>query len=116
MTRQPGRRVLIMAGGTGGHVIPALSLARGLAEAGVEVAWLGSPRGIENRLVPEAGIPLSRIAVSGLRGNGLTGWLLAPLNLARAVWQARRVIRELDPSWWSALAASPAVPGASRPG
>jgi UDP-N-acetylglucosamine--N-acetylmuramyl-(pentapeptide) pyrophosphoryl-undecaprenol N-acetylglucosamine transferase len=74
------RRVLIMAGGTGGHVIPALSLARALQAQGVEVAWLGSPRGIENRLVPEAGIPLHRIAVAGLRGNGCRRLAAGPLQ------------------------------------
>ncbi|MDR5891625.1 undecaprenyldiphospho-muramoylpentapeptide beta-N-acetylglucosaminyltransferase [Halomonas mongoliensis] len=100
-----------MAGGTGGHVIPALSLARGLAAEGVEVAWLGSPRGIENRLVPEAGLPLHRIAVSGLRGNGAAGWLLAPLNLTRAVWQARRVIREFDPQLVVGLGGFASGPG-----
>lgn len=91
------RRVLIMAGGTGGHVVPALSLARGLQRIGVEVEWLGSPRGIENRLVPEAGIPLNQVAVSGLRGNGLAGWLLAPVRLLRAVWQAMGVVRRVNP-------------------
>ncbi|WP_374710978.1 undecaprenyldiphospho-muramoylpentapeptide beta-N-acetylglucosaminyltransferase [Halomonas mongoliensis] len=111
MSKRPGRRVLIMAGGTGGHVIPALSLARGLAAEGVEVAWLGSPRGIENRLVPEAGLPLHRIAVSGLRGNGAAGWLLAPLNLTRAVWQARRVIREFDPQLVVGLGGFASGPG-----
>ncbi|MGM0988480.1 MAG: undecaprenyldiphospho-muramoylpentapeptide beta-N-acetylglucosaminyltransferase [Pseudomonadota bacterium] len=111
MKRREGRRVLIMAGGTGGHVIPALSLARGLAARGIEVAWLGSPRGIENRLVPEAGIPLHRIAVSGLRGNGLAGWLLAPFNLARAVWQAGRVIRDVDPQLVVGLGGFASGPG-----
>lgn len=111
MSKRPGRRVLIMAGGTGGHVIPALSLARGLAAEGVEVAWLGSPRGIENRLVPEAAIPLHRIAVSGLRGKGAAGWLLAPLNLSRAVWQARRVIREFDPQLVVGLGGFASGPG-----
>jgi len=105
------RRVLIMAGGTGGHVIPALSLARGLAARDVEVHWLGSPRGIENRLVPEAGIPLHRIAVSGLRGNGLAGWLLAPFNLTRAVWQAARIIRTLDPALVVGLGGFASGPG-----
>ncbi|MDC8803334.1 undecaprenyldiphospho-muramoylpentapeptide beta-N-acetylglucosaminyltransferase [Halomonas pacifica] len=105
------RRVLIMAGGTGGHVIPALSLARGLAARGIEVAWLGSPRGIENRLVPEAGIPLHRIQVAGLRGNGLAGWLLAPLRLLRAVWQARRVIAEVDPQLVVGLGGFASGPG-----
>ncbi len=111
MSRREGRRALIMAGGTGGHVIPALSLARGLAAQGVQVAWLGSPRGIENRLVPEAGIPLYRIAVSGLRGNGLAGWLLAPFNLARAVWQAGRVIRDIDPQLVVGLGGFASGPG-----
>ncbi|MDR5868359.1 undecaprenyldiphospho-muramoylpentapeptide beta-N-acetylglucosaminyltransferase [Halomonas koreensis] len=97
MNRREGRRALIMAGGTGGHVIPALSLARALAERGVEVEWLGSPRGIENRLVPEAGLPLHRVAIAGLRGKGLAGWLLAPWRLLSAVREARRVIREFDP-------------------
>lgn len=94
---QPTRRVLIMAGGTGGHVMPALSLARALRAQQVDVEWLGSPNGIENRLVPEANIPLHTIAVSGLRGNGLAGWLKAPLNLTRAVQQARRVMKSFKP-------------------
>lgn len=111
MSMRPGRRVLIMSGGTGGHVIPALSLARGLDAEGVEVAWLGSPRGIENRLVPEAGIPLHRIAVSGLRGNGAAGWLLAPFNLTRAVWQAWRVIRAFDPQLVVGLGGFASGPG-----
>lgn len=95
--RAQAQRVLIMAGGTGGHVIPALSLAQALQAEGMEVHWLGSPRGIENRLVPAAGLPLHRIAVSGLRGNGLVGWLKAPFNLTRAVWQAMCIIRQLEP-------------------
>lgn len=111
MSSSKDRRVLIMAGGTGGHVIPALSLAHALATEGVQVDWLGSPRGIENRLVPEAGIPLHRIAVSGLRGKGLTGWLLAPFNLARAVWQARRVIRHVDPQLIVGLGGFASGPG-----
>ncbi|MDQ7731507.1 undecaprenyldiphospho-muramoylpentapeptide beta-N-acetylglucosaminyltransferase [Halomonas sp. SpR1] len=97
MTTNVSRRVLIMAGGTGGHVFPALSLAKALQAEQVDVEWLGSPRGIENRLVPEAGIRLHTIAVSGLRGNGVTGWLKAPLNLSRAILQARTIIRDFKP-------------------
>lgn len=115
MSDRQGRRVLIMAGGTGGHVIPALSLARGLQQQGIEVAWLGSPRGIENRLVPEAGIVLHQIAVSGLRGNGLAGWLKAPVRLGRAVCQARSVIREFDPQLVVGSAALPAAPAGLPP-
>lgn len=97
MTTNARRRVLIMAGGTGGHVFPALSLARALQAQQVDVEWLGSPRGIENRLVPEAGITLHTIAVSGLRGNGVAGWLKTPLNLSRAILQARAVISNFKP-------------------
>lgn len=92
-----GQRVLIMAGGTGGHVIPALSLAKALRQQGVEVEWLGSPRGIENQLVPAAGITLHQLKISGLRGNGLAGWLKAPVNICRAVGEARRIIRHFNP-------------------
>lgn len=97
MTTNVRRRVLIMAGGTGGHVIPALSLARALIAHEVDVEWLGSPRGIENRLVPEAGLTLHTIAITGLRGKGMAGWLKAPINLSRAVLQARQVIRTFNP-------------------
>lgn len=91
-------RMLIMAGGTGGHVIPALSLAKELSRRGVEIHWLGSPRGLENTLVPQAGYPLHTIEVSGLRRNGLAGWLKMPLHLSNAVLQAKKIIRELKPS------------------
>ncbi|WP_251978981.1 undecaprenyldiphospho-muramoylpentapeptide beta-N-acetylglucosaminyltransferase [Salinicola avicenniae] len=105
------QRVLIMAGGTGGHVVPALSLAKGLGERGVQVEWLGSPRGIENRLVPAAGIPLHRIDVAGLRGNGLAGWLAVPWRLSRAVWQARQVLRHFDPQLVVGLGGFASGPG-----
>lgn len=111
MTTSPLRRALIMAGGTGGHVIPALSLASGLVARGVNVEWLGSPRGIENRLVPEAGISLHRIDIAGLRGNGAAGWLAAPWRLVRAIIQARRVIKSFDPQLVIGLGGFASGPG-----
>ncbi|HCR97691.1 undecaprenyldiphospho-muramoylpentapeptide beta-N-acetylglucosaminyltransferase [Halomonas sp.] len=111
MTVNAHRRVLIMAGGTGGHVIPALSLARALMAQNIDVEWLGSPRGIENRLVPEAGIKLHTIAVSGLRGNGMAGWLKAPVNLSRAIWQARDVIKSFKPQLVVGLGGFASGPG-----
>jgi UDP-N-acetylglucosamine--N-acetylmuramyl-(pentapeptide) pyrophosphoryl-undecaprenol N-acetylglucosamine transferase len=105
------KRVLIMAGGTGGHVVPALSLARALRERGVTVEWLGSPRGIENRLVPAEGIPLNQIEVTGLRGNGLTGWLAIPWRLTRAIWQSRQVIQRFDPQLVVGLGGFASGPG-----
>ncbi len=97
MSGQPGRTMLIMAGGTGGHVFPALATADVLREAGVEIQWLGSVRGIENELVPAAGIDLHTISVTGLRGKGRLSLLTAPLRLLRALWQAIQVLRQVRP-------------------
>lgn len=83
-----GNNVLIMAGGTGGHVFPALAVARYLREEGVDVVWLGTRRGLEARLVPEAGFPIEYISISGLRGKGILGWILAPVRLSIALGQA----------------------------
>ena len=89
--------VLIMAGGTGGHVFPALACAREFQARGYRVHWLGTPRGIENELVPAAGLPLHLIDVSGLRGKGKLSLLKAPFQLIKALFQARKVVRELQP-------------------
>ncbi|PCJ31623.1 MAG: undecaprenyldiphospho-muramoylpentapeptide beta-N-acetylglucosaminyltransferase [Gammaproteobacteria bacterium] len=90
-------RILIMAGGTGGHVFPALAVAEELRAQNVEVQWMGTARGIEAKLVPEAGIPLNNISVQGLRGNGALGWLLAPFKVAKAIFEAMSVIRRFKP-------------------
>ncbi|KRW62728.1 undecaprenyldiphospho-muramoylpentapeptide beta-N-acetylglucosaminyltransferase [Pseudomonas sp. TTU2014-080ASC] len=89
--------VLIMAGGTGGHVFPALACAREFQTRGYTVHWLGTPRGIENELVPAANIPLHLIQVSGLRGKSKLSLLKAPFQLIKSLFQARKVIRELQP-------------------
>jgi len=89
--------VLIMAGGTGGHVFPALACAHEFQSRGYKVHWLGTPRGIENEVVPAAGLPLHLIDVSGLRGKNVASLLKAPWQLLRSLWQARRVMRQLQP-------------------
>ncbi|MCR8923688.1 undecaprenyldiphospho-muramoylpentapeptide beta-N-acetylglucosaminyltransferase [Dasania sp. GY-MA-18] len=89
--------VLIMAGGTGGHVFPALAAVECLRAQGVHVEWLGTAKGIESRLVPEADIKLNLLTVSGLRGKGLVSLLKAPWQLLQALIQALKVLRRLDP-------------------
>ncbi|MDG4596212.1 MAG: undecaprenyldiphospho-muramoylpentapeptide beta-N-acetylglucosaminyltransferase [Candidatus Contendobacter sp.] len=89
--------VLIMAGGTGGHVFPALAVAERLRARGVPVMWMGARSGLEATLVPKAGISMEWIEVHGLRGKGLTRKLLMPLMLGRALWQAGAILRRLRP-------------------
>jgi UDP-N-acetylglucosamine--N-acetylmuramyl-(pentapeptide) pyrophosphoryl-undecaprenol N-acetylglucosamine transferase len=92
--------VLIMAGGTGGHVFPGLAVARELLARNIKVAWLGTQRGIEARAVPASGLPieLDTIAVQGVRRTGAIGWLLLPFMLVRAMVQAFRVLRRRKPA------------------
>ncbi len=91
------KTILLMAGGTGGHVFPALATAESLRQQGCHIEWLGSQRGIENRLVPAAEIKLHSISVTGLRGKGRLSLLLAPFKLLRALWQAFVVVRRVNP-------------------
>src|SRR5690554_5096149 len=90
-------RVLIMAGGTGGHVFPALAVAEELRSRGTDVEWIGTERGIEARLVPAASFTLNLIPIKGLRGNGVLGWLGAPVRILRAVLASRAVIKRFNP-------------------
>jgi UDP-N-acetylglucosamine--N-acetylmuramyl-(pentapeptide) pyrophosphoryl-undecaprenol N-acetylglucosamine transferase len=110
-TTAPAGPVLIMAGGTGGHIFPGLAVARALQARAVPVLWLGSALGLENRLVPEAGIALETIAIAGLRGKGIATLLAAPPRLLRAIWQARRVMRRHRPRSVLSLGGFAAAPG-----
>jgi UDP-N-acetylglucosamine--N-acetylmuramyl-(pentapeptide) pyrophosphoryl-undecaprenol N-acetylglucosamine transferase len=88
---------LIMAGGTGGHIFPGLAVARELQSKGWKANWLGSVGGMESQLIGQTDIPLNLISISGLRGNGLIGWLKAPFVLITAVFQALKIMRKVKP-------------------
>ena len=103
--------VVVMAGGTGGHVFPALAVARVLLARGCSVSWLGTRQGIEARLVPAAGIPVDWLDISGLRGKGWQGWLVAPWRLGKAVAQALAALRSRRPAVVLGLGGFVAGPG-----
>ena len=92
------RPILVMAGGTGGHVYPALAVARALQARSREVVWLGTHRGLESRIIPEAGIDMEWISVKGLRRKGVLALIIAPLQLGWALLQSLAVIIRRRPA------------------
>jgi len=92
-----GTSIAVMAGGTGGHVFPALAVAGLLREQGMEVFWIGTERGMESRLVPENGFPIEWISIEGLRGKGVRQVLSAPWKLMVALRQAAAILRRRRP-------------------
>ncbi len=90
--------VMIMAGGTGGHVYPALAVADELRSRGVPVIWMGTRKGIEARLVPQAGIDIEWLGMHGIRGKGVKTLLLAPLKMMSACYQALKILRHRQPA------------------
>ena len=105
------RGVLIMAGGTGGHIFPGLAVADSLTGQGVAVRWLGARGGMECQKVPEAGIPLDVVDISGLRGKGLARWIIMPWKLLRAVFQAFRLLGAHRPACAVSFGGYAAGPG-----
>lgn len=103
--------LLVMAGGTGGHIMPGLAVASLLRERGWQVVWLGNPEAMEGRLVPEQGIPLAAVRFSGLRGKGWSARLALPWRLLRALWQAWRAIGRIRPTVVLGLGGYVAFPG-----
>lgn len=91
------KRILIMAGGTGGHIYPALACAKEFERQGCEVRWLGSKGGMELDLVPQYDIEVDAISIKGVRGNGLKGLLMAPFRILYALGQSVALIRRYRP-------------------
>ncbi len=105
------RTVLVMAGGTGGHVMPALAVAESLRGEGWRVVWLGTKAGMEAKLAVEKGFQMAWVRVAGVRGKGLLTKLLLPVNLLAAFWQAARAIFRERPDVALGLGGYVAFPG-----
>ncbi len=103
--------VLIMAGGTGGHIFPGLAVAENLRGRGVVVRWLGASGAMECQKVPAAGIELDTVDISGLRGKGIGRWLLMPWRLLRAVYQAFNLLGYRRPACAISFGGYAAGPG-----
>lgn len=106
-----GRTILIMAGGTGGHIFPALAVADRLRAQGWSVLWLGTRNGMEARLVPEQGYEMAWLRFAGVRGNGVLRWLLLPLMLLAAFAQSARIIFRRRPDVVLGMGGYAAFPG-----
>jgi len=104
-------RLMVMAGGTGGHVFPALAVAKELQSQGVQITWLGTRRGLEAKVIPENGIDIEWVSVEGLRGKGALSLLFAPFKLIRAMWQSAKVIRRVKPDCILGMGGFVAGPG-----
>jgi UDP-N-acetylglucosamine--N-acetylmuramyl-(pentapeptide) pyrophosphoryl-undecaprenol N-acetylglucosamine transferase len=103
--------IMIMAGGTGGHIMPGLAVAQTLKERGWRVLWLGHPERMEGRLVPEHGFELLPLRFSGVRGKGPAALLKLPFTLARACLQARGVLQSVRPDVVLGMGGYVAFPG-----
>ena len=90
--------IMIAAGGTGGHVYPGLAVAKALEARGVRIVWMGTHKGLEARVIPEANIEMAWLNVTGLRGKGVTTLLMAPIRVVMALTQAVKIMLKYKPA------------------
>ena len=105
------RTLMVMAGGTGGHVYPALAVAQEMRTRGWDIFWLGTRTGLEARVVPQQQIDMVWVSMTGLRGNGVLRWLMLPHALVRAFWQAAAAIKKRRPDVVLGMGGYTAFPG-----
>lgn len=111
MTLKTNKTLMVMAGGTGGHVYPAMAVADALKAQGWNIVWLATEGGMENRLIEGKGYAKAMITMQGVRGKGLFGWLLLPVKLAKALNQSYRAIRQHQPNVVLGMGGFAAFPG-----
>ncbi len=105
------KTLMIMAGGTGGHVYPAMAVADFLKNKGWQIVWLCTEGGMENRLIATKDYQKAMITMRGVRGNGLMGWLLLPVKLAKAFGQSAKALRQYQPNVVLGMGGFAAFPG-----
>ena len=105
------KRIVIMAGGTGGHIFPALAVAQFLQSQGWQVSWLGTKSGLESRVIPEAGIEINWLSVSGVRGKGILSKFSAIFKLAKSCAEARKILKQRKPDVVLGMGGFVAAPG-----
>lgn len=105
------KRIVIMAGGTGGHIFPALAVAQFLQKQGWEVSWLGTKAGLESRVIPEAGIEIDWLSVSGLRGKGIFSKVSAIFKLVKSCLEAQKILKQRKPDVVLGMGGFVAAPG-----
>ena len=105
------KRIVIMAGGTGGHVFPALAVAQNLQATGWQVSWMGTQKGLEARVVPANQIDIDWMTVEGIRGKGLLSKFKAVIKLIQACLQARRILKQRRPDLVLGMGGFVAGPG-----
>jgi UDP-N-acetylglucosamine--N-acetylmuramyl-(pentapeptide) pyrophosphoryl-undecaprenol N-acetylglucosamine transferase len=105
------RTILIMAAGSGGHIFPGLAIAKELASRGWNIHWMGTPAGMENKLVKQAGYPMVSVNMSGVRGKGALAWLVLPAKILLAFWQSTVAIFRIRPDVVLSMGGYVAFPG-----